>query len=184
MLEEGGERTRSHALPVEMVETQAAALGVPLAVRSASWDDYESRFLSALEELKKRGVGAGIFGDIDIDSHREWVERVCAEAGVTPLLPLWKADRAELLAEFLEAGFTAVVIAVKAGVLPPGLLGEALSPGVIRDIEEFGVDPSGEAGEYHTIVTAGPIFAGAVDFRARGRSLKDGYWFLDLESRD
>ena len=65
MLDEGGRRTHSHALPVSLVARQAQALGLPLVLRSASWDTYEAAFIDGLAELRgERGVEVGVFGDI------------------------------------------------------------------------------------------------------------------------
>ena len=62
------------------MQRQAAALGVPLVTRGASWDDYEAAFLDALAELRDQlGVEVGVFGDIDLQPHRDWVERVCGD---------------------------------------------------------------------------------------------------------
>ena len=55
MLEENGERSRSHGLPLTLLQQQAEALSIPLIVRSTSWDDYEATFISTLREFKEEG---------------------------------------------------------------------------------------------------------------------------------
>jgi diphthamide synthase (EF-2-diphthine--ammonia ligase) len=51
-------------------------------------------FTSALQELKDGfKITHAVFGDIDLQAHRDWEEKVCANAGVTAVLPLWKQDR-------------------------------------------------------------------------------------------
>jgi hypothetical protein len=89
MLEESGERSRSHGLPLEILRAQALSLGIPLKTRCASWSEYEAVFIAALQEMAESGVRAGVFGDIDIDSHREWEKMVCHRAGMEAYLPLW-----------------------------------------------------------------------------------------------
>src|SRR5690606_21886556 len=93
MFEEGGERSRSHALPADLLTRQASALGLELVMRRASWADYEVVFTAALRELKGRGYERAVFGDIDLQAHRDWEDRVCAAASLTPVLPLWQRDR-------------------------------------------------------------------------------------------
>jgi diphthamide synthase (EF-2-diphthine--ammonia ligase) len=74
-------------------------------VRSASWDGYEAAFLDGLAELRgELGVEVGVFGDIDLQPHRDWVERVCAVAGLRACLPLWRESRRALLDELLATG--------------------------------------------------------------------------------
>jgi len=183
MLTEGGERSRSHGLHITVIENQAEALGIPLITRSATWNDYEREFISALCELKKDGIESGVFGDIDIDDHRKWVERVCSSASIKPYLPLWEKARRGLLEELLEAGFTITIVAVQDGVLDKRFLGKVLNASVIEEIEREGIDASGEEGEYHTVVTDGPIFSHPIHLEIGKQVLHDGYWFLNVSVR-
>ena len=180
MLREEGERSRSHGLPVNLIRQQASSLGVPVVVRSSSRDDYEKVFFSALCEIKEEGVEVGVFGDIDLEVHREWVERVCSSGGVSPYFPLWQEDRRVLLEELLEAGFKATIVSVKEDVLDRDFLGKTLNMEVIKEMESVGIDASGEAGEYHTVVTDGPIFSTPLRLEEKGQIFRQGYWFLDV----
>ncbi|MFX1450024.1 MAG: diphthine--ammonia ligase [Promethearchaeota archaeon] len=180
MLREDGKRSRSHGLTFDTLQKQAQALGIPLLTRSTSWDDYEAHFISALEELKKKGIEVGVFGDIDIEEHREWVERVCSYVKIKPLLPLWKKTRIELLKELLDLGFKATIIVVKDDKLSKNFLGRTLNKEVIAELEKVGIDLSGESGEYHTIVTAGPIFSHPINLNKKKVSSHNGYSFLDI----
>lgn len=176
MLAETGTETRAHGLPREVIQKQALALGIPLVTRSATWGDYEQVFLSALTQFKQEGIQAGVFGDIDLQEHRAWVEKVCASAGLRSFLPLWQATRHELLREFIEAGFQATIISVREGVLDKSLLGKTLDWQVIAELQEQGIDPSGEQGEYHTVVTAGPIFSFPIRLALKQQIPRDGHW--------
>ena len=53
MLDETGERSRSHGLPVEVLEAQAASIGVPLVTASATWDDYTAAFVRESEAITR-----------------------------------------------------------------------------------------------------------------------------------
>jgi diphthine-ammonia ligase len=184
MLREDGERSRSHGLPVDLIQRQARSLDIPLLARRSSWDDYERVFLSALREFKKDGIEYGVFGDIDLEPHLEWVERVCSSAVMQPYEPLWKKARLDLLHDFFQLGFTARIVAVKQGVLDTRFLGRTLNEQVIREMEEIGIDASGEKGEYHTVVTDGPIFSSPVHIELKEQSVHDGYCFLDVSVTD
>jgi uncharacterized protein (TIGR00290 family) len=183
MLTEGGERSRSHGLHITVIEKQAEELGIPLVTRAATWDDYEREFISALRELKKDGIEIGVFGDIDMDDHRKWVERVCSSVALQSHLPLWKKARRDLLEELLGAGFTATIVTVKDGVLDRRFLGKVLNASVIEEIDREGIDASGEEGEYHTVVTDGSIFSHPIQLEMGKQVLRDGYWFLDVSVR-
>ena len=180
MMEETGERSRAHGLSIDVLLRQSESLGIPLTMRSTSWDEYERIFIDALVELRKAGLEGGVFGDIDLDEHREWATRVCGSAGMTAVHPLWKKNRAKLIGDFLRTGFDATVVAVKDGVLGPEILGRKLTADLVNEFRKAGIDPSGEAGEYHTVVTEGPLFSTPLNLANRGAVQRDGYWFLDV----
>lgn len=180
MLTENGERSRSHGLPAALIKRQATALGIPLVMRKSSWDDYEDNFISVIRDFKRGGIEYGVFGDIDLEPHLEWVERVCSSVAIRPYEPLWKRKRHDLLNEFFHLGFKAVIIAVKQGVLSESFLGCTLDQDVIADMEKVGIDASGEEGEYHTVVTDGPIFSSGIHLETKEQFTCDGYCFLDI----
>jgi uncharacterized protein (TIGR00290 family) len=130
--------------------------------------------------LRAEGVSAGVFGDIDLTQHRDWVEDVCSRAGVDAELPLWDVGRNELLEELASQGFKAIVVSVKDGTLGKRWLGRTLDRNMIAVFESSDIDPSGEAGEYHTCVVDGPLFSRPVRLEQGDSTLRDGYWFLDL----
>jgi diphthine-ammonia ligase len=180
ILREDGARSRSHGLALDVLEAQAASLGISLVTRTASWSEYESVFIAALQELKGAGVQAGVFGDIDLEDHRLWEEKVCAVAGIEAYLPLWKTPRLTLLDEFLASGFKAMIVAANNEKLGKSYLGRTLDRDLVREFGQIGIDPSGEEGEYHTIVTDGPIFSEPARLETGKQKLHDGYWFLDV----
>ncbi len=165
MLSETGTHSRSHHLSVDLLEAQAAAVGVPLVRRQATWQRYEEEFMAALAAFKEEDVLTGIFGDIDVQEHREWVQRVCGECGVSPILPLWRRPRGLVIDEFVKCGFRAIVVAVKLECMGREWLGREIDGRFIEDMKRLPqVDLCGEEGEYHTFVYDGPIFNAPVEF--------------------
>jgi uncharacterized protein (TIGR00290 family) len=183
MLTEDGERSRSHGLRRALLEAQAKAIGAPIAFAATTWDGYEEALTAVLVTAERQGLRTGVFGDIDIDSHREWVERVAAAAGTTAVHPLWQRDRVELMHELLDLGFRAVIVAVRDGLLPTSLLGETIDAATLDEFERAGVDLAGENGEFHTCVVDGPIFSQPVEIDRGEVVLRDGVWFIDLVPR-
>ena len=180
MLQEDGRHSRSHGLHVEILQAQARSLNLPLTTRATSWDNYEETFIAALRDLAAGGIQAAVFGDIDIDHHREWEEKVCAAAELTPHLPLWQRDRRELLEEFLGLGFRATIVACNDEQMGNRYLGRTLDASLIDEFERIGIDPCGEKGEYHTVVTDGPLFDHPIQFQPGEFSQHSGYWFAGL----
>jgi diphthine-ammonia ligase len=180
MLTEGGERSRSHGLPVAVLWAQAEALGLPMEVRSATWSGYEAMFLETIRGFRAEGISHGVFGDIDLEPHREWVERVCGLADVAVMHPLWQEGRRKLLDELLAVGFRTTIIVVRDGVMDPCFLGRTLDAELIEELSSLGIDACGEGGEYHSVVTDMPGFRAPLQLVHRERHLRDGCWFLDV----
>jgi diphthine-ammonia ligase len=181
MFTEDGRRSRSHGLAREVLEAQADAIGVPLLTASASWDDYETAFVDLLRQAKQRGAITAVFGDIDIPRHRDWEENVCREAGLTASLPLWQHDRLALLDEWWAAGFEARIVVARETLVDRSYLGRVLDRAAALQLAATGVDPCGENGEFHTLVTAGPFFRQPINIVLREQVLKSDCWFQDLD---
>jgi len=181
MIAEDGEHSRTHGIGSMLLKLQADALGIPIIQRKTSWQTYEKEFKEAISNLKNENILTGIFGDIDVQEHRDWVERVCNETGIRPILPLWKQEREVLLKEFILSGFKAIVVATKAEILHKDWLGRRIDERFIEELKVLdNIDLCGENGEYHTFVYDGPIFNKPVDFISEKKVLRDKHWFLEI----
>jgi diphthine-ammonia ligase len=178
-ISEDGERSRSHGIKAGVLALQAEAIGIPLIQVKTSWENYEENFKKVVRELKDKGIEGGVFGDIDLQEHRDWVERVCGEVGIKAFLPLWQVRPEELIDEFLRLEFKAMVVATR---LEESLLGKVLDEALVRRISELGSHPCGESGEYHTFVTAGPIFRRALNVTKNEKERRDNMWFLEISA--
>jgi len=167
MFEESGERSRSHAIPPSLIARQAQALRLALVARNASWRSYEEVFIAALKEMRASGHETAIFGDIDLQAHRDWEEHACAAAGITALLPLWQQDRRAVAQAVIDEGFRAVVVCVDSSRLPDEYCGRPYDAAFIEALPAD-VDVCGENGEFHTFVYDGPNFAVPVAYEIRG----------------
>lgn len=180
VLREDSLRSRSHGLMTEIISDQAEALGLKLMTCSATWDDYEAEFIKALKVIRgEQSIDYGVFGDIDIDANRQWVLDVCKVAEITAIHPIWQGDRKALLTEFIQAGFKAQIVSLKDGLLPREFLGRTIDNSLINEMENYNVDPCGENGEFHTVVTDGPMFKRPVHVEFGNSVLSNGYWFAD-----
>ncbi len=181
MISEDGKRSRTHGISSELLRLQAKTIGLPIIQRRTTWKTYEKKFKKVVLEFKKKGINTGIFGDIDLQAHRDWVERVCKECGIKPLFPLWQGARKEVLQEFIYSGFKAVVVAVKADVLGSMWVGREIDEEFIEELRKLdNVDLCGEAGEYHTFVLSGPIFKKRIKILKTEKIQRDKSWFLNI----
>jgi len=185
MIGEDGLRSRSHGLRKDVIEAQAAAMGIPLLIRCATWTGYEVAFVEALHEIRKKGIKSGVFGDIDFPPHLEWEEKVCAKADIIPYLPLWGGARPALLREFITLGYKALIVRINENKLNRKFLGRIIDRDVVAEFQKTGIDPCGENGEYHTLVVDGPIFSRPLSVEAGSRLDTEcsGYCTMDIHVR-
>jgi len=181
MLNENGRVSRSHAIPKEILQKQASALGLPIITKPASWNDYERIFIETLHELKSQyQINTAVFGDIDLQEHRDWEERVCKATGLEAVLPLWKQDRKNLVLKMIDLGVEAYIVSCNEK-MGQKFLREKISVGLIKKLEMIDIDACGENGEYHTLVVNAPIFRKRIDISFGMRSHHKNYWFIEMK---
>jgi diphthine-ammonia ligase len=157
MFDERG-ASKSHALPRELLQAQADALGAELLVVPSAPGRYGEAFDTALRAVRERGIGNMVFGDIDLQAHRDWIEPACARAGVQAVFPLWGQTRAALARQIVECGIRARVVCADTQRLGAPWCGREYDAAFIDSLPP-GVCPCGEDGEFHTFVWDGPGFA-------------------------
>lgn len=180
MLDSDGLRSRSHGLAKEVLNAQARALGVPIIYGKASWEKYEEEFVKIINHLKSLGVNGGVFGDINIQEHKDWVEKVCSRVGVKAFEPLWDESYEKLINEFISNGFEALIVSVKASLIDKKWVGEPFNQKFIDYLKKQNIDLCGERGEFHTLVTYGPIFKWRIKILESRKKLEDTHWFLEI----
>ena len=171
MIDDEGIKSRSHGLNKELIRKQAEHIGIPIIQQSTNFESYEKKFKEAIIELKKQGVEGGVFGDIYLEAHRVWINRVCADLGIVAIFPLWGENTELLLKEFINTGFKTITVAINTKKLAPQWLGRIIDNDFYNDIIKLeNIDACAEQGEYHSFVFDGPIFSSELKFAA-----KEGY---------
>jgi uncharacterized protein (TIGR00290 family) len=176
------ERISMHGVRRELLARQAAALRIPLVEvvipPSCVNEINEARMAEAFATAPLSGVEAVAFGDLFLEDVRVYREERLAAAGKRGLFPLWKRDTAGLAREFLDAGFEATLVCVDPRLLDSAFCGRRYEE-LVAELPQS-VDPCGENGEFHTFVSAGPIFAEPIAC-TRGEIVeRDGFVFCDL----
>jgi uncharacterized protein (TIGR00290 family) len=176
-------RVSMHGVRRSLVRRQAAAAHLPLVeveIPSACTNDvYESRMAAAFASAELATVDEVAFGDLFLEDIRAYRESRLADVGRRARFPVWGRDTATLALAFLAAGFRAIVVSVDPRKLDPSFAGREYDKRLLADLPG-GVDPCGENGEFHTFVTAGPIFGRPIDCRRGAVVERDGFVFCDL----
>jgi uncharacterized protein (TIGR00290 family) len=181
VMNESGKLSRSHGIPAAILEAQAKAAGIPVKLIASSWADYENKFTGALKELAEQfQLKYAVFGDIDLQAHRDWEEKVCSSASLTALLPLWQQNRRLLVTEMLKAGIKTMIVSCN-DTLGAGFLGRVIDEACIKDLDSIGVDVCGENGEFHSLVLDCPLFSNEIKVAVTNKQQHENYWFAGLQ---
>jgi diphthine-ammonia ligase len=184
MITEDGKRSWSHGQPAELLQLQSKALGIPLIQCRTTRENYEAEFINILRNLRQEGISGGVFGDINFNEHRQWIERVCQQADIMPYLPLWGQSQDKIMRDFIDLGFESIIVAAKADLLGEEWLGRKVDLDFLSYLSRLRqtkeITPCGEAGEYHTFVIDGPLFKERIEIMETNKVLREGRWFLEI----
>ncbi|NMB36243.1 MAG: diphthine--ammonia ligase [Firmicutes bacterium] len=175
--EEG--RSMAHGLPHEILTRQAESLGLPAVLEPVTWPGYEKGFQRVTGELRQKGFTGGVFGDINLEAHRQWVENACSRAAMNCYLPLWGMAEEAVVSELLERGAQLLIVALRGDLLSKKWLGCMLNEELIQELKEEGLSPCGENGEYHTLVVNGPLFEQKLEISFSGHRQEGKHLFLE-----
>ena len=181
MCKENEDMSRSHGIPKAFLEAQGEAMGLPCVFGHASWGDYKTSFVNQLKIFKEEGIDYGVFGDMDLDTHRQWQEMVCGKVGMEALMPLWLRGREVNTRAFIDLGFKAIITSIKLDVVGPQYLGEVLTHNIVDAMKDDGIDPSGEGGEFHTAVIDGPLFKKTITIAIENKLFGETHGFIQYK---
>ncbi len=183
-INEDSTRAMSHGLDHKLIALQAQAIGLPILQQKVTWGTYEAGFKEALGKLKPKGITGLVTGDIHLQEHKDWIDRVCGEVDIKAVLPLWGMDSAQLLTGFIEAGFKAIMVSVKAQFFGKDWLGRQIDTKLASELSQLAsstnIDVCGEAGEFHTFVYDGPTFKRPIKIGKAVPIARDDHWTLDI----
>ncbi|QNN45769.1 adenine nucleotide alpha hydrolase [Thermomonas brevis] len=178
-LTEGFDRISMQGIRRDVLHAQARAAGLPVIEawipRAAGNDAYVASFAGALDAARERWPGLAhiAYGDLFLADIRAWREALCASLGWTPLFPLFGSDTARLAREMIEGGLRAALCCVDTTQLDADFAGRAFDAALLAGLPS-GIDPCGENGEFHTCVSAGPMFAAPIALERGDTVLRDG----------
>jgi diphthine-ammonia ligase len=184
MFDEEAMRSRSHGLRPEVLSAQADRLGLRQVIGRCTWNTYDDQFSNALGTLAGDGITHVVFGDILFDEHREWTERMCEPHGLTAVEPLFGCSTVTLFHDWIASRGEATIVTARCEFFDETWLGRPLRPELLSEFERRGVDPCGERGEYHTVVTDSPLFASPIRLTSHGHVQRSGCWALDVTVSD
>jgi len=180
------DRVAMHRVRREVVRLQAAMVDLPLLEIELPWpcsdDLYRFAVGQALLGLREReGITGVAFGDLYLADVRRFREAMLEPLGLEALFPLW-GIRTDLLAQrMLRAEVEALVVCVDPQQLDRRAAGARWDARFVRQLPPE-VDPCGERGEFHTVITNGPMFASPLEVFPAGITERDGLVWADVRA--
>lgn len=176
-------RVQSHGIRLELLDRQIEALGLPVikAMLPSPCPNavYEARTGEAFDKLKAEGIRHIIYGDLFLEDIRAYREKQIEATGMQAIFPLWGRDTGKLARAMIASGLEARAVCVDTRRLDRSFAGRNFDEAFLRDLPA-GIDPCGENGEFHTVVTAGPIFAAPIATSVGKIEERDGFAFADV----
>ncbi len=177
------DRVAMHGVRTSLLDRQIAALGLPVLkvfVPSPCPNDiYETQMSQACAALKAQGIEHMVFGDLFLEDIRSYREEKLAAAGMQGVFPLWKRDTRALARDMIACGLEATLVCIDPSYLDRSFAGRRFDRDLMRDLPS-GVDPCGENGEFHTAVSAGPMFSAPIPVSVGEIVDRDGFVFADV----
>lgn len=181
-LTEGYDRIAMQGIRREVLHAQAEATGLPVIEawmpQRADNGVYEATFADALARARARWPGLAdiAFGDLFLADIRAYREALCARHGWTPHFPVFDAapgHTTRVAQAMLDAGMRADLTCVDTTQLDGTFAGRAFDAALLADLPAT-CDPCGENGEFHTVVSAGPMFTRPISLVRGEQVLREG----------
>ncbi len=201
-------RISMHGVREKLLELQTSSLGIDLRKiylpEFPSMENYDKQMRKELTAFKETGIQYTVFGDIFLEDLRQYRENQLAQIGMNAVFPLWKINTKELMMDFINSGFKAIVVCVDERFLDKTFAGKIIDKDFIDSLPD-NVDPCGENGEFHSFVFDGPNFKSPINFmigelvykkyvsdnktsntsiqnkeKFSGNKRDNGYWYCDI----
>ena len=124
-------RSWFHGIDEELLNNISQSLQIPLILCESGSEEYHTAMEDALKKAKDMGAEAAVFGDIDIEGHRQWCQDRCKKADIKCIHPLWKCDREKNTEEIISLGYKCVIKCVNNSALPQDFLGKVLDNEIV-----------------------------------------------------
>jgi uncharacterized protein (TIGR00290 family) len=177
------DRVAMHGVRNSVLDRQIAALGLPcikIPIPNACTNEiYDARMADAIGEIQAQGVQHIVFGDLFLEDIRAYREERLARASMKGVFPLWKRDTRALAQQMIDEGIVAYLVCVDPKKVERRFAGRKFDRDLLEELPTQ-VDPCGENGEFHTVVSAGPMFEAPIAVEVGEVVERDGFVFADV----
>ncbi|MCS7093726.1 MAG: diphthine--ammonia ligase [Candidatus Aenigmarchaeota archaeon] len=176
-----------HFPNTEFVKYQAISMGLPIVQErvgagEGEMDVFKKTVKFVKDKYKIEGIVSGV---IKSSFQYKKFKSLCEEIGIKFITPLWQMDQIEVLKEVIKNKIESIITCVAAYPLDESYLGRRIDESFIEDMKilqkKFGINPSGEGGEYETFVLDAPIFRKRIILKSFEKTYKDYFGVLKFK---
>jgi uncharacterized protein (TIGR00290 family) len=176
-------RVAMHGFREALLDRQAEAAGLPLWKVPLPWPCpntvYEDLMARACERAVAEGLHGIAFGDLFLEDIRAYRIEKLAPTGLQPIFPCWLIPTDQLARQMIEAGVRTHLVCIDPRKLDRKFAGRLFDEQLLAELPES-VDPCGERGEFHTFVSAGPMFSRSIEVSPGEVVERDSFVYADL----
>jgi predicted ATP pyrophosphatase (TIGR00289 family) len=150
-----------HYPNIHLIDLFAGCASLPL-IKAETSGEREREVEDLKLVLGGLDVDGVVSGAIASNYQKSRIDRICKELGLKSIAPLWGREPIELLREFIDAGFEAIITSVAAEGFDEKWLGGKIDEKCVGDLaelhEKYRINISAEGGEYESLVLNAPFF--------------------------
>jgi len=141
-------------------------------------------FIQTVNVLKELDADIIVAGDVFIEDHLKYMEKLASESGAKLKEPLWSMDARDLLYKEVEYGIKFIITGISEKI-PKKWLCKYIDinniDNFLSESIKFNFDPIGEYGEYHTQVVKAPKLSKELKCKCIKKYNFDNYLISMLE---
>ncbi|MFB0560670.1 MAG: TIGR00289 family protein [Candidatus Lokiarchaeia archaeon] len=174
-----------HVPNIELTRLQAQATGFSHIIRySSGIKEEEVKDLEAA--VQPLDIDSIVSGAVASEYQRSRVALVSERLGLRSINPLWHTDPLIYLKDMIKRNFNIIFTGVYALGFNKNWLGRRLDESALEELVElnknYGVDLSGEGGEYETLVLDAPFFKRMIKIIKSEKIWEKDSGYLDVKS--
>lgn len=154
-----------HTPSINSTESQAKAMELPIIIQKTKGKKEEELkdLKNAIKRaIKKYHIEGIVTGAVESVYQASRIQKICNELDLECFNPLWQRDEISYLRELIGNKFKVMIVGVFAYPLDKGWLGREIDSQFIDEVqilrEKYKIHPTGEGGEFETLVVDCPMF--------------------------